>query len=358
MHILKNINGEGLKAALKLKPKEVIDRIKESQLVGRGGAAFPTGLKWDYLSKAKAKTRYLICNADEGEPGTFKDRFLIQNNPTILIEGIHIACFAMEISKAYLYLRQEYIDLKPMLERAIRSFKNPVAPIELIIGAGAYICGEETSIMNSIEGKRGNPRKRPPFPTDQGVFAKPTCINNVETLANVPLIFANSWNPHLRLFSISGDVRNPGVYERPLGISLYELINETNPKEPVKAISFGAAGGILPYEHDHLFTQDELIRRGVGLGSCALIVIGQSRSIKEVCKNIQKFFIHESCGKCTPCREGTKQALNLLENLEEGQNLALLQELLELIKYGSFCGLGQFSTEHLGCALKYFKGEF
>ena len=364
MKILEKTNGAGLAAARDLTPEEVIAKVKEAGLTGRGGAGFPTGLKWDFTRKASGE-KYLICNADEGEPGTFKDKQILRDNPETLIEGMLIACHALSAKKAYIYLRKEYDYLTDGLQAAIDAADATGIAIKIASGAGAYICGDETSIMNSIEGKRANPRKKPPYPAQKGLWENPTCINNVETLTNVAHIFVQNdrWDNDLRLFSVSGDVSKPGVFEETLGTSFKDVIGKTEPKGPVKALFFGAAGGCVPYIDDAKFDPEELKGKGAGLGSCTVIVVSENRDIVDVCRNIQEFFVHEGCGKCTPCREGNFRILQLLEKMLDGgsasrEDLETLKELAEFVKDTSFCPLGQSSTIHILTALKHFGKEF
>jgi len=360
MIVLKKTFGNSLKKAKSMSPKKVIEKIKNSGLTGRGGAGFPTGLKWEFTRKASGE-KYLICNADEGEPGTFKDKFIIQKNPETLVEGILIGCYALSAKKAYIYLRGEYFYLKKYLQRAIAKLKAE-KKIKIISGAGAYICGEETSIMNSIEGSRGIPRHKPPYPAQKGLWQNPTCINNVETLTNVALLFNKNWNKNYRLFSISGNVANPGVFEEKLGITMDKLIKKAKPKGKIKAISFGAAGGIIPWNKSIILNKERIGKTGATLGSCTIIVISEKHCIVNFCKNITEFFVHESCGKCTPCREGNYRLVQLLNKITDGRaskaDIRLLEDISYFIRDASFCALGQSSTTHLITALKYFKKEF
>jgi NADH:ubiquinone oxidoreductase subunit F (NADH-binding) len=358
---------KSFEAAIKQKPEKIIQLIKKSGLTGRGGANFPTGLKWEFTAKEKNKNKVLICNADEGEPGTFKDRYIIYHNPDLLIEGIAIAAYAIGAKRAYIYLRIEYEYLREKLEQDIKKRKKYLDKIGLKLdifeGAGAYVCGDETAILNSIEGKRGEPRNKPPFPAQFGVWGLPTCIDNVATLANVPLILVKSkkWQ-ELNLFSLSGNLQRPGVYEFKKGIKSKTLIQKGEPEEKIKALFFGAAGGCVPYS-DNLILDDEAIKKkGAMLGSCTVIAVSKSQSIPHLCKNIQQFFVHESCGKCVPCREGNFRQLQLLERICAGdatnQDLILLEELATMINQTSFCGLGKASNTHILTSLKYFKKEF
>jgi len=367
MKILKNSNFRALDKIARMSPEEIIELIKKSGLTGRGGACFPAGLKLEFTRNSQGE-KYLICNADEGEPGTFKDKLILEKNPNNLIEGMIIAGYAIGSSKGYLYLRGEYSYLKNRLQKAISNAKKTADrlkiyfDIEIISGAGAYICGDETAIIESIEGKRGNPRIKPPFPANKGLFDKPTLINNVETLANIPLIILDKdWNNNLRLFSLSGNVTKPGVYELELGISLKELISLGKPKNNIKAIYLGCSGGCIPYE-DIKLDYEAIKEKGAILGSCTIIAVDEKQDIVDVATNIAKFFEYESCGKCTPCREGTMRVLELLEKISlkkaTNKDLELLEELCRVITETSLCGLGQSSTNHLTTALKYFRNEF
>lgn len=365
MQILRKTNLKAFEKAKKLGQKELIDLIKEKNLLGRGGASFPAGQKWEMALNAPADDKYVICNADEGEPGTFKDKFILINNPEIVIEGILIAALAINAKQAFIYLRGEYDYLKKSLEKTIKDVIKKTGAktkIDIILGAGAYICGDETAIISSIEGERGQPRNKPPFPVTKGLFGKPTVINNVETLANVPLaVLFDDWNRDLRLYSLSGNVSKPGVYELPLGTSLCKLIKMGKPKNKVKAVYFGCFGGCLPYCEIKL-TPENVCGKECMLGACTVVVVDEKHSIVDVATNIAKFYEYESCGKCTPCREGSMRVLALLENISMGkakkEDLETLQELAEVIHETSFCGLGQTSTVHLLTALKYFKKEF
>jgi len=367
MQILKNSNFRALSKIAGMKPEEVIELVKKSGLSGRGGANFPTGLKLEFTRSSQGE-KYVIANADEGEPGTFKDKLILEKNPNNVIEGMIIAGYAIGSSKGYLYLRGEYSYLKNKLQKVINNAKKIADKlkiyfdIEIISGAGAYICGDETAIIESVEGKRGNPRLKPPFPANQGLFNKPTLINNVETLANLPLIILDkSWNNSFRLFSLSGNIIKPGVYELESGASLKKLINLGKPKNKIKAVYFGCSGGCLPYE-DIALNNEAVKEKGAMLGSCAIIAVDEKHNIVDVATNIAKFFEYESCGKCTPCREGTMRVLELLEKISlkkaANEDLELLEELCRVINETSLCGLGQSSTAHITTALKYFRKEF
>jgi len=358
------LRGAALKKALLMTPDEVIAKVKESGLTGRGGAGFPTGMKWEFTRKASGE-KFLICNADEGEPGTFKDRQILERNPELLIEGMLIASHALGAKKAYIYLRKEYDYLKNKLQRAIdKVARKSGVEVKIVSGAGAYICGDETAIMNSIEGDRGNPRKKPPYPAQKGLWQSPTCINNVETLANVALILGSKkvWDKNVRLFSVSGDVEKGGVFEGKLGATFRDIVSKAKPKCEPKALFFGASGGCVPYDDFSRFDPDEMKHKGAGLGSCTVIVVGRCHDIVDVCKNIQKFFVHEGCGKCTPCREGNYRILELLKKISAKHatkdDLKLMEELADFVRENSFCPLGQSSTTHISTALKHFRKEF
>lgn len=368
MQILKKTNLKAYKKAIEIGPLGVIQHLNEKGLIGRAGGGFPTGKKWQIVRDADAYEKYLICNADEGEPGTFKDKFIIENNPELLVEGILIAAATIGVKKSYIYLRGEYSALKKKLEKTIKEVLKKAKSdleIEVFLGAGAYVCGEETAIIASIEGKRGQARIRPPYPTIEGLFGKPTAINNVETLANVPLaVYDKKWNKDLRLYSISGGVKKPGVYELHLGMKLKDIISKAEPKNKVKAIYFGCSGGCLSYEQykDIKLCKENVYEGGCSLGSCTLIVVDEKNSILDMATNIAKFYEYESCGRCTPCREGSMRVLQILERLSIGKgtekDVKLLLDLGEVIKETAFCGLGQTSMNHLLTALHYFKEDF
>lgn len=361
MKILTKTKSLGLRKAKKLGRKKTLKIIKDSGLSGRGGANFLTGAKWEF-ALANPKPRYLICNADEGEPGTFKDKFVMEKNPELLVEGILIASYVLDTeNNNYIYLRGEYSHLKNKLLKAIKKLKAS-KKIKIILGAGAYICGEETSIIHSIAGFRGEPCTRPPYPACKGLFDRPTIVNNVETLANIPLLLIDKeWNKDLRLFCLSGNVSKPGVYEMPLGTRLNDLIKLGKPKKNIKAVYFGAAGGLIPYSNTKL-DYDNISKKEAMLGSCTVIAIDETQSILDLATVIAKFFEYESCGRCTPCREGNMRVLELLQKISQKKaskkDLVLLKDLAEMIKETSLCGLGQSSTIHVLTALKYFRKEF
>jgi NADH:ubiquinone oxidoreductase subunit F (NADH-binding) len=365
MQITQNTNFESFKKAASMPPEEVIQIIKDSNLKGRGGANFSTGIKWECTRNCDNSDKILICNADEGEPGTFKDKMIMTKNPDILIEGIAIAAYAIDAKRCFIYLRGEYAHLRKNLEDSIAKHAKELEKINLnidiIMGAGAYICGDETAIMNSIQELRGEPRTKPPYPVEKGLCDCPTSINNVETLANVPLILEGGWKD-MRLFSLSGNLENPGVYELPLGVTAGDLISLGKPKTDIKALFFGCAGGCIPYAPETKLDPETINKMGAMLGSCTVIAVGKEQSIVKICRNIAEFFVHESCGKCTPCREGNYHVLQILDKILEktatADDFTALEDLASFINKTSLCGLGQASNIHIKTALKYFREEF
>lgn len=364
---------EGLKKARSdMSPLDVIEEIKASGLRGRGGAGFPCGAKWEMAAKSKNPEKLLICNADEGEVGTFKDRYMLENDPFSLIEGILISCYAIGVLTAYIYLREEYTFLAGRIRSAIqqtaREGLSDGVEIRLVQGAGAYICGEESALMESIEGNRGEPRYRPPFPTDKGLFGKPTIVNNVETLMNIPWIIINGAqkfsvigtdkNRGTKVFSVSGDVERPGVFELPLGSSLEELVIRHAGAQDVQMVQVGGgAGRIIPAKNLHIPLTYE-----TALGSGAVTVMDNSRDIMDVVKCGLKFFAEESCGKCAPCREGTTVLLEILERIQVGDgtfgDIEVMEELGQVMQMSSFCGLGQSAPVPLLDSLKYYRSAY
>ena len=377
------------KKVLSMKPTEVVDEIKASGLVGRGGAAFPTGIKWDGAAKADADKKYVVCNADESEPGTFKDRILLRDDPHSIIEGMLIAAFAVGASKGYIYLRGEYPYVLPVLERALSEAREKgflgeniqhsslTFDIEIRVGAGAYICGEETALFESIEGKRGFPRVKPPFPTTHGLFGKPTVVNNVETLANVPLIInmgteefrkiGTEKSPGSKLFCLSGDVEKPGLYEVPFGVTIGELLDMAGGVAGGKALQtmlFGGAAGAFarPDQLDVKMTFEDLRTAGLPLGSGVLMVFDESRDLRKSLAHLGKFFAHESCGKCYPCQMGTQRQMEILNRIAAGDILPGDLERLEDVGWtmtdSSLCGLGQTASTAVLSAIKEFPELF
>jgi NADH-quinone oxidoreductase subunit F len=371
-----------LKKAKGMKPEEVINEIKASGLVGRGGAAFPTGVKWEGAAKAEGLPKYVICNADESEPGTFKDRVLLIDDPHRTIEGMCIAAYAIGATMGYIYIRGEYPYIVPVLENALHEARNAGYlgenfDIEIRVGAGAYICGEETALFESIEGKRGFPRIKPPFPTTHGVFGKPTVINNVETLCNVPLIISQGSaeyrrigtekSPGPKLFCVSGDVERTGVYEIPFGVTLRELLEMAGGVKggrQLKSVLFGgAAGAFATSEHlDVKMTFEDLRGVGLPLGSGVVMVFDETRDMRQVLKSLGHFFAHESCGKCYPCQMGTQRQKEILDRIANGKVLAddsiRLQDVGWTMTDASLCGLGQTAASAVLSAMKLWPELF
>lgn len=354
MQIKRKTNFENFKLAKTLTSEKIITKVEKSGLMGRGGANFSTGLKW----KMSRPAEYLICNADESEPGKFKDKFILDNNPEIVIEGINIAMYALSAKQCFFYLREEYKIYKKLLEKIIG--EKSEFPIKLIIGAGAYICGEETAILNSIEGKRAETRSKPPYPSEHGLYGKKTCVNNIETLARIPLIFENDFDNDLILFSVSGDVQKPGVYEEHQGITLGKLAEKCGAIDP-KVIFFCASGGCLPFKKDLILSYKEIEKTG-NFFQTGIMFFNSDKSVPDICRSIIQFFNEENCGKCLPCREGNFRLLQLFQVILEGkwsrEEFQIIQDLVDFIPNGSQCALGKSSTIHLKSAIKYFKDEF
>ncbi|MCJ7565873.1 MAG: NADH-quinone oxidoreductase subunit NuoF [Candidatus Aminicenantes bacterium] len=377
------------KALTEWKPEQVLEEVKKASLRGRGGAGFSAGLKWGFVPKKTDKPKYLCVNADEGEPGTFKDRYILSHNPHLLIEGIVIASYAVGIHDAYVYIRGEYEVIALRLEQAIAEAygqgylgKNILGSgfdLDLYVhrGAGAYICGEETALLESLEGKRGNPRLKPPFPASVGLFQNPTVINNVETLANVPFIILNgaAWflakglpnDGGTRIFGVSGAVNKPGIYELPVGTSLREIIfthaGGLKPGRKLKAvIPGGMSSPILKAEEiDIKMDVDSVAAAGSMMGSAAIIVIDDRTPILEVLKKVAKFYAHESCGQCTPCRLGTNWILKIVKRMAEGKgeqgDADSLLRLAANIKGRTLCPMGDAAAMPVFSIAKKFKEE-
>jgi NADH-quinone oxidoreductase subunit F len=381
------------KALKEYKPEELVELVKASGLRGRGGAGFPAGVKWGFLPKG-VYPRYLVCNADEGEPGTFKDRVLIEYDPHGLIEGIIISSHACQAEQAFIYIRGEYAFGADRLDRAVeqayergylgQDILGSGYNLELVVhrGAGAYICGEETALLTSLEGNRGHPKLRPPFPATEGLYRQPTIINNVETLFNVPFIVQNGveWyrgfgterSPGPKLFSISGHVKKPGVYELPLGTPMRTLIYDCagGPLDgkPIKAvIPGGVSTPMLPAEAIDQANLDfeSLIEAGSMLGSGAVIVIGEGTCIVKAVERMVAFFRHESCGQCLPCREGTDWLYKILHCIEHGEgreeDLDLLLDICDNMDYAqgkSLCPLAGSPPGPVRSSIKHFRDEY
>ncbi len=361
----------------------VIREIKNSGLRGRGGAGFPTGLKWEFVKREKEKPKFVICNADEGEPGTFKDRVLIENDPHSVIEGIIIAGFAVEAEKGIIYIRGEYETGFRILENAIKKArekgflgKNILEThfsfdIEIVKGAGSYVCGEETALIESLEGKRGEPRKKPPYPSNKGLYGKPTLVQNVETLANVPLILLRGaeWfkEKGTILISLSGDLNFKGVCEIPLGTSLEYVIKELGKGIKGGKLKFLILGGISgsfirPSQINIKLDYGYLERINSSIGSGAIIAINEKRCSVCIAENIIGFFRHESCGKCIPCMRGTDETARIIKDIENGKgekgDIELLFEIGEVMELSSFCPLGQTALKVIKEIIQEFKGEW
>ncbi len=360
------------KARNEMAPEQVVAEIKESGLRGRGGAGFPAGLKWELASKSPGDDKYVIANADEGEVGTFKDRYILERDPFSLVEGMAIAGYAIGAKRGYLYLRAEYHRLLSLLENAIAQAREKGLlngfVIEIREGAGSYVCGEESALMESIEGGRGEARFRPPFPPSQGLWQQPTIINNVETLINTPRIVLNGaqWFNQIgterskgtKVFSVSGDVQRPGVYELIMGSSLRELIEELAGARDVKMVQVGGASGrVIPADQ-----LDTPLAFEAVLGAGAIIVFNQSRDVIEIIFRTMEFFAEECCGKCVPCREGTEVIMRILERLREGSgsehDLKILAEISQVMQLTSLCGLGQAAPNVVVDTLQYFPDSY
>jgi NADH-quinone oxidoreductase subunit F len=390
---VKNARGyEGLKKALTLKPNDIIEQVKASGLRGRGGAGFPTGLKWQFVLKDTPKPKYIACNADESEPGTFKDHVLMERNPHLLIEGCAIGCYAIGAKVAYIYIRGEFYHVQEMLERAIdEAYKAGYlgknifgsgfdCDVYVHRGAGAYEAGEETALIESLEGKRAQPRIKPPFPAVAGLYQCPTAVNNVETLCNVPLIVLNGpeWfaglgpekNGGPKLFCISGHVKRPGVYEASMHTTLRDLIFGDHYAQGMKdgrtfkaIIPGGSSVPILLDQHlDTPASFDHIQKAGSLLGSAGLIVMDDSVCMVWLAMNLLHFYRHESCGKCTPCREGGDWLYKLLQRVERGEgqmkDLDLLFGVANNIVGKTLCAFGDAAATPVLTTLNHFKHEF
>lgn len=363
-----------LRQALTSTAPEVVSTVRESGLVGRGGAAFPVGVKWDAARRSPSEERIVICNADESEPGTFKDRLLLDLHPHLVLEGLIIAAYAVGATRGYVYVRAEYPDARSAMEAAIAEARTSgvLGPdvagsgfpfdVEVRSGAGAYICGEETALLNSIEGRRGEPRSKPPFPTEVGLFGLPTVINNVETLANVPLIIADGIDsfrsvgtpesPGTKLFSVSGDVARPGVYELAFGTTLADLLALVGARGP-RAVLVGGAAGSFVDRYDFPLSFEGARAAGATLGSGAVAVFSPETDFTRVCRRIAAFFAHESCGQCVPCRIGTVRQAEAVEALaSDPTRLSVLDDIDRAMSDSSICGLGQGAASAIRSAIR------
>ena len=379
-----------VKALTELTPDEVIYEITTSGLRGRGGAGFPTGLKWSTVARTDADRKYVVCNADEGDPGAFMDRAVLESDPHRVIEGMTIAAYAVGASRGYIYVRAEYPLAIKRLQLAIRQarrlellgtnlFDTPFNfDIELRLGAGAFVCGEETALIASIEGKRGVPRPRPPFPASYGLFGKPTLINNVETMATVPWIvreggaalaaIGTERSKGTKVFALAGKIKNNGLIEVPMGISLREIVHDIGDGVPdgksFKAVQTGGpSGGCVPAKKlDMPVDYESLQEAGTIMGSGGMIVMDETSNMVDVARFFMEFCKDESCGKCVPCRVGTAQMLSLLDKMSKRKaaprDLELLKELCDMVKACSLCGLGQTSPNPVLSTLHYFESEY
>ncbi len=358
--------------ARRMKPKAIVEEVKKSGLTGRGGAGFNCGLKWELAMNAKGRQKHLICNADEGEVGAFKDKYILSHDPFGLIEGMLIAGLAIGARKAYIYLRSEYHPLNSLLVSAIgqaaaRGYLKDM-DIQVFEGAGAYVCGEESALMNSIEGQRGESRYKPPYPPQRGLWNMPTVINNVETLMNIPHIVNNGadWFSAMgagrsrgtKVFSVSGDVARPGIYEMEMGSKLKDLVAGLAGAADIKAVQIGGAtGNIIPG-----YMIDTPLSHETFLGSGAVMVFNSTRDIIDIVYNDIRFLNEESCGKCTPCREGTEVMLEIYGRLREGdgreRDISTLEELARMMAAASLCGLGQAAAVPVLDSLRYFFNEY
>jgi NADH:ubiquinone oxidoreductase subunit F (NADH-binding) len=350
--------------------ERIVEELKASGLAGYGGAGFPTGVKWEAVAREPAP-RYVVVNADEGEPGTIKDRYVMERRPHLMLEGTLIAMRFAEAEQGFVYLREEYAASRTRLTRAIAEFRDAGLldgmSLELVIGAGAYICGEETAMLESMEGRRGMPRLKPPFPSEVGYLGRPTLINNVETLAHVPAVLrlgGANW-PRVRLWSLSGTVHRPGCYEAPLDVTLRQLIEDyaEGATEEIGAIvPGGAASGVLPPEAlDVPLTRDDLREWGVGVGSAGVQVFPSSYSPLTLLAETMRFFAEESCQKCTPCRIGNRGMHHLLEELDKGRAAMprdQVEEWLDAMAATSICGLGQGAPFPMRAAFRYWPETF
>ncbi len=380
-----------LHALMEMAPAQVVDQVIKSGLRGRGGAGYPTGLKWSTVAKANGgSVKYLICNGDEGDPGAFMDRAVLESDPHRVLEGMAIAAYAVGASHGYIYVRAEYPLAVKNLRTAIRQAEklgllgNDIAGtrfsfrVEVRLGAGAFVCGEETALIASVEGRRGTPRPRPPYPAQEGLWGAPTLINNVETYANIPTILRNGgdWfaaigtakSKGTKVFALAGAVNNTGLIEVPMGITLRDIIFEIGGGIPggknFKAVQTGGpSGGCIPEQHlDLPVDYESLAKVGSIMGSGGMIVMDEGSCMVDVANYFMEFCMSESCGKCVPCRVGTTQLHHLLSRITKGEahekDLAMLEELCDVVRNTSLCGLGQSAPNPILSTLRYFRDEY
>jgi NADH-quinone oxidoreductase subunit F len=385
---------EALKKAATMKSEEIIAEVKTAKLLGRGGAAYPAGNKWEHLLHIHETPKYIVCNADEGEPGTFKDKLILDKFPLRLLEGIIIAGFTFKAKAGYIYVRGEYRKIQKRLITAIKNTKDAGFlgknilgtgldfDVHVISGAGAYVCGENSALLNSTEGKVGRPRIKPPHLAEVGLFLKPTLVNNVESFAHIPSIIEMNGDEHLKighpdsggtkLICLSGHVKNRGVFEIPLGkLTLREIIYDPElgggipSGKKLKFYHLGGKSGPIggPDLLDTVYSYTDMRKAGLGVGSGAIVVMDETVPILEYLQSVSEFFIHESCGKCIPCREGNRQILNILKKISDAGtgaadgDLHALRRLIRAMTDASFCGLGQTAAKALESAWKCFKTE-
>lgn len=381
---------DALKKAVNMTGEEIAATLATAQIKGRGGAGYDMGKKWSQAKAVIADSKVVVCNADEGEPCTFKDRTLIENDPFNLIEGMIIAGYTVDAQNGYIYLREEYSHLRPLLLDAIKQAKtygflgeNILGKgfnynIHLYSGAGAYVCGEGTALVESIEGKSGRPRMKPPFIKQCGLYNLPTCVNNVESLSLVSSILLDDEKKYLtygtegsrgtKLVSVAGNVKNPGVFEIPFGVTvrdiIYGLAGGIVDDNEIKLIQFGGASGKIAPKSilDTPYTYEDLRKAGVGVGSGAILVVDERTSVIDFLKTTQEFFSHESCGQCTPCREGNRHVKLLLKKVAEGTHtaadLASMRKIAKIMAMSSLCGLGETAQSALVSAMKNFEEDF
>ena len=373
---------EALQKARTTDRAALIDEVKKSNLRGRGGAGFNCGQKWSFAYAAQAEQKYVVCNADEGEPGTYKDRLIMENDPQSLIEGMAICAYAIGADKGYIYCRGEYPQVVKILRAAIAQATEKGLlegfDLEVRMGAGAYVCGEETALIESIEGNRGEPRYKPPYPPVEGLWRQPTIVNNVETFAAIPLIVTNGapWfaaigapsYPGTKVLTLSGDINNRTFFEVPTNITIREVIYELGGGIPAgkkfKAVQIGGtSGAFIPESQlDTPIDFDSMAAIEATLGSGAVFVMDESRDMVDISTRIAKFFEHESCGKCTPCREGTMRMFDLMEKINQGNgsavDVALLNKLGRVMSASCLCGLGQAAPAPVMSTIKHFPADY
>lgn len=378
------------KALTEMKPEDIIEEVKKSGLRGRGGAGFSTGMKWTFTAAAKGTPKYVVCNGDEGDPGAFMDRSVLEGDPHSIIEGMAICGRAIGAEHGYIYVRAEYPLAIERLDLALQKARENGLlgqnifssgfnfDIEIRIGAGAFVCGEETALLTSIEGRRGEPRPRPPFPANEGVWGKPTVLNNVETWANIPEIIRKGAEAYssvgtekskgTKVFALAGRINNTGIIEVPMGTTLREIVYEIGGgiprKKAFKAVQTGGpSGGCIPAEHlDTPVDYDSLGALGAIMGSGGMIVLDEDTCMVDIAKFFLDFVVDESCGKCSPCRIGTKRMYEILDNISKGKgkegDIELLEELATTIKATALCGLGQTAPNPVLSTIRYFRHEY